>query len=108
MPQVHFIGEVEGATDFEFPNLYCKWSIMPTETEGDTWDEIGGEEQGQTQVDMSKALQDCVWAHPFDVHYACSTYVSTSFDVIFQVFRVCVLFVVCCILSYDDPIELES
>ena len=76
MPQVHFIGELEGGTDFEFPNLYCKWSITPTEMEGDTWDEIGGEEHGQTQVDMCKPLQDGVWAHPFDVHYACSTYVS--------------------------------
>ena len=28
MPEVHIIGELAGASQFERPNLYCKWKVV--------------------------------------------------------------------------------
>ena len=66
MPEVHIVGELLGAANFNLPNLFCRWTISP----GGEWSMLAGEERGQTQVDVGDGSGYTVWSHPVDVHYS--------------------------------------
>jgi B9 domain-containing protein 2 len=54
MPEVHIIGEIEGASGFSTPNLYCKWKIVSDDEQN--WTAIEGATEGQTQVDFPSVI----------------------------------------------------
>lgn len=49
MPEVHIVGEIEGATGFPTNNLFCKWKLI---TDAQFWELLEGLVEGQTQVDF--------------------------------------------------------
>ncbi|KAL7738958.1 hypothetical protein ACLKA6_001354 [Drosophila palustris] len=64
MAEVHIIGQISKAVDFDEPHLYCKWSLQS----GNAWRLVQGEVQGQTHV-ASHRLENCSdFAQPLDVH----------------------------------------
>lgn len=65
MAELHLIGEITNAIDFEEPNLFCKWSIQI----GNTWKIIEGQAEGRTHTDRNR-LEDkiSVFTSPLDVH----------------------------------------
>ena len=85
-PEVHFIGEIIGATELHVSNAFCRFSFES----GSAWELVGGcSAKGQTQVDFPTVSccfslvamhfsfsclwwQDgslFIWNHPFDLHY---------------------------------------
>jgi B9 domain-containing protein 2 len=48
MPELHIVGEIEGASGFPSQDLFCKWKIEADET---CWELLEGNVEGQTQVD---------------------------------------------------------
>ena len=65
-PQVHFIGEIKGATGFEQNRLFCKWSFKT----GVHWTLISGNETGETyEEETDDNDPNFFWDHPFDLHY---------------------------------------
>jgi len=74
IPELHFLGEICGATGFNYQHRFisvsCKWSI----DWGNSWSFIAGEYSGQTQYcsksSLSHADERVVWNHPIDVHFA--------------------------------------
>ena len=71
MPEVHVIGEVLGASDFEKSNLFCKYQFL---TKNDKWTVLDGISKGQTQLSLVEKFEKdvVVWNHPVDVYYATS------------------------------------
>ena len=65
VPEVHFIGEIEGCTGFG-KGVSCKWFI----DHGEGWDWIEGELGGQTHFDYPQEDDNAVWCHPLDAHFA--------------------------------------
>ncbi|XP_017835089.1 B9 domain-containing protein 2 [Drosophila busckii] len=64
MAEVHIIGQILKAVDFEEPHLFCKWNLLS----GSSWRLVQGEIQGQTAV-CSHRLQNCAdFSQPLDVH----------------------------------------
>ena len=84
------MGQLLGADNFEFPNMFCKWTLEA----GPNFRVLQGESSGQTQCDMPNVTsrpshatpsglmyaptlphhhpqegEGAVWAHPLDVHY---------------------------------------
>ena len=59
------VGELEGASEFECPNLYCKWSLQS----GSSWKVLGGATGGHTQTDAVRPGQ-CVMIPPGTRHRA--------------------------------------
>ena len=51
MAEVHLIGELEGASGFSCPNLFCRWKLA----HGSAWKVLEGRREGQTQVDHPQA-----------------------------------------------------
>jgi hypothetical protein len=54
MPEVHIVGEIEGASGFPSNNLFCKWKIVTNADDSNRWERLEGETEGQTQVDFPK------------------------------------------------------
>lgn len=48
MAELHIIGQITGAADFPFPNIFCKYAL---ET-GTNFRVLQGQTAGQTQCDM--------------------------------------------------------
>jgi B9 domain-containing protein 2 len=69
MASVHFIGYLQGASDFSSLNLCCKYKIIA----GDEWKLLEGENTGQTQVDFPADSFYSVWSQPIDIHYEAKT-----------------------------------
>ncbi|XP_031616405.1 B9 domain-containing protein 2 isoform X1 [Contarinia nasturtii] len=68
MAELHLIGQILSACDFEEPTLFCKWSIQY----GSNWKHIEGYLEGQTATCTNKFENTyCAFAHPIDVHLAC-------------------------------------
>lgn len=67
MAEVHIIGEVREAIDFNDSTLFCKWSFIT----GSSWKLIQGEIEGQT-ITSTDILGERVskFSHPLDVHLA--------------------------------------
>ena len=97
MAEVHFIGQVVGATDFfPYKSLFCKVNYLPNAggafnktylqwlsnkvdymfqwsihtSGGGAWRLLQGLREGQTQVDNPGDEDFTCWSHPVDVHYA--------------------------------------
>jgi B9 domain-containing protein 2 len=69
MPEVHVIGEIQGATGFPDPSTFCRWKIV---SPGDGWELLEGADNGHTQTDCPADGEFTVYAHPVDVHYKVS------------------------------------
>lgn len=67
MPEVHFVGQILGCSDFDQRKLCCQWKIV---TDSEHWNLLEGMPDGQTHVDDSQNSNSVVWCHPFDIHYA--------------------------------------
>ena len=72
MAELHIIGELVGATNFKYNDLFCMYSM----NKGRHWTHVSGQERGQTQVDARGQDQMNVWAHPIDLHYSTSVCVG--------------------------------
>eukprot|EP01116_Phalansterium_solitarium_P002649 TRINITY_DN12798_c0_g1_i1.p1 TRINITY_DN12798_c0_g1~~TRINITY_DN12798_c0_g1_i1.p1 ORF type:complete len:177 (-),score=16.33 TRINITY_DN12798_c0_g1_i1:124-654(-) len=70
MPEVHFIGELQGASGFPASELFCKYKFV---LDDDNWELLEGVMEGQTQVDNPQESDESVWAHPIDVHLKASS-----------------------------------
>ncbi|XP_017152214.1 B9 domain-containing protein 2 [Drosophila miranda] len=67
MAEVHIIGQILKAVDFDEPHLFCTWTLQS----GSTWRLIQGEIHGQTHV-SSNRLESCSdFAAPLDIHLSC-------------------------------------
>ena len=64
MPEVHFIGEVLGATGFG-AGVTCKFRFEA----GKHWSLLSGADVGQTHVIYAEDDQLACWNHPVDLHY---------------------------------------
>jgi B9 domain-containing protein 2 len=68
MAEIHIIGQIVGATEFDKDDLFCVYSV----NKGRNWVHVSGEEKGETQVDERGEDGMNVWAHPIDLHYSTS------------------------------------
>lgn len=66
MAEVHIVGEIIGASGYEFTSLFCKYSFEV----GSNFRLIEGQISGQTHCDMPMEDEMAVLTHPLDVHYA--------------------------------------
>ena len=68
MAEVHLIGELVGASDFQEDSLFCKWSVVT----GGSWKVLQGLREGQTHVDGPSYGDGSQpkWGHPIDLHLA--------------------------------------
>eukprot|EP01135_Chromosphaera_perkinsii_P002039 Nk52_evm86s215 gene=Nk52_evmTU86s215 len=66
MAEVHLIGEICGASEFEYSGLFCVWGINA----GPSWRLLEGLDEGRTQVDNADCGMISSWTHPIDIHYA--------------------------------------
>mmetsp|Transcript_7657 Transcript_7657/g.12155 ORF Transcript_7657/g.12155 Transcript_7657/m.12155 type:complete len:189 (+) Transcript_7657:119-685(+) len=75
MAEVHVVGSLVGAEDFDESSLFCKWSIITDDgrTDNKRWNLLEGVAAGQTQVDVAKGGTMAVWSFPLDLHYSTST-----------------------------------
>ncbi|XP_030556133.1 B9 domain-containing protein 2 [Drosophila novamexicana] len=64
MAEVHIIGQILKAVDFDEPHLYCKWSLQS----GNAWRLVQGELQGQTHVSSHRLQNSSDFAQPLDIH----------------------------------------
>lgn len=91
MAELHIFGQILSATDFEEPNLYCKWSIqigelylfaktwyflnvpmnVPFAILGSCWKYIEGHYEGQTAINCNRLENISIFAAPIDLHLAC-------------------------------------
>lgn len=70
MAEVHIIGQIDQAEDFEDRSLFVKWII----NSGPLWTLLEGFNQGQTALSIRSDTGDTSeqvhpWSHPIDVHY---------------------------------------
>jgi hypothetical protein len=67
-PQVHLIGEIKGATNFDSARLFCKFEIKC----GYNWTLLAGHDSGETYEEIRDEIGSfALWDHPFDLHYKC-------------------------------------
>lgn len=64
--QVHFIGEITGASGFKHRSLYCRWRLL---ADNPGWALVKGRHAGCTQVSGPELPEDgmTVWEHPLDI-----------------------------------------
>lgn len=69
MAEVHLIGQIVEANDFEDRSLFAKWST----SSGSCWKLLEGKTEGQTQLTTKvvdeEGKQRHSWSHPIDIHY---------------------------------------
>jgi B9 domain-containing protein 2 len=68
-PEVHFIGEIVGGSNFNGKGMSCKFTVEF----GKNWDLLSGEIMGQTQYGNADPDDLTSWNHPIDLHMATST-----------------------------------
>lgn len=87
MAEIHIIGQILHAIDFEQPNLFCKWSIqfgkfrklsfdwirneISSNAKGSNWKQVEGYIEGQTATCRGRFNGRSSFAHPIDVHLSC-------------------------------------
>ncbi|XP_024942931.1 tectonic-3 [Cephus cinctus] len=69
MAELHIIGQISSAKNFEQPHLFCKWSFHT----GGGWKLISGNIEGQTQECCDSYTESPVFDHPLDLHYTTQT-----------------------------------
>ncbi|XP_050096216.1 B9 domain-containing protein 2 [Anopheles aquasalis] len=67
MAELHVIGELRTAVDFEEPNLFCRWSVQF----GSSWKVIEGYAEGQSCCSTARIEQRSDFCTPIDLHLAC-------------------------------------
>uniref|UniRef100_A0A915ERN0 B9 domain-containing protein 2 n=1 Tax=Ditylenchus dipsaci TaxID=166011 RepID=A0A915ERN0_9BILA len=68
MAEVHIFGQIESAESFPDNRLSCRWTLRLA----GGWRLIEGDQEGQTQTDLSE-LDKAYFAHPIDIHLATRT-----------------------------------
>lgn len=85
MAELHIIGQIVKAIEFEEPKLFCKWSIQIGKKRtlllrfsqayllvfgflGSSWKVVEGESEGQTVTALDRLEESSTFAHPIDVH----------------------------------------
>ena len=53
-PQIHFIGEIKGASGFEGNRLFCKYSVRC----GHHWTLLSGKSEGETYEEIKDETED--------------------------------------------------
>lgn len=55
MAEVHIIGQLLGAQEFDSTSLFCKWAVLADDgvADSDKWTLLEGVDKGQTQVDVA-------------------------------------------------------
>lgn len=67
MAEVHIIGQIIDATDFDDRSLFAKWTINA----GSRWNALEGFTAGQTHLTYKSPIDETYsWSHPIDVHYS--------------------------------------
>lgn len=64
MAELHLVGQLLSARDFDATQLFCKWSIQF----GANWQAIEGACAGTTATSVARLGGDIAFAHPLDVH----------------------------------------
>uniref|UniRef100_A0A182XCT8 B9 domain-containing protein 2 n=1 Tax=Anopheles quadriannulatus TaxID=34691 RepID=A0A182XCT8_ANOQN len=64
MAELHIIGELQTALDFEEPNLFCRWSIQY----GSHWKAVEGHTEGQSCCSTARIEQRSEFGTPIDLH----------------------------------------
>ncbi|XP_046961079.1 B9 domain-containing protein 2-like isoform X2 [Vanessa cardui] len=68
MAELHIIGQLQSASDFNDPNsLFCRYSFQT----GPNWTLISGLSEGQTAAGKENFKKNIDWVHPLDLHYVC-------------------------------------
>ncbi|XP_062549841.1 B9 domain-containing protein 2 [Armigeres subalbatus] len=67
MAELHILGELCHASDFEEPNLFCRWSVQF----GSCWKVIEGHSEGQTCASTARIERKSHFSTPIDLHLAC-------------------------------------
>ncbi|XP_058799488.1 B9 domain-containing protein 2-like [Phymastichus coffea] len=81
MAELHLIGTITSARNFQRSRLFCKWSFST----GSGWKIINGNDEGQTQECCDPYSNEPIWDHPVDIHFATQT-LQGSPKVLLQVF----------------------
>lgn len=81
MAELHIIGQIASAKDFEQLRLLCKWSFHA----GTGWKILNGNHEGQTQECCDFYTNEPVWDHPLDLHYG-TTSLQGSPKLLLQLF----------------------
>lgn len=92
MAEIHLIGQIHSAVNFEEPNLFCKWSFQfgkfflffcyiisgfshcaefSEKNLGSNWKLIEGVIEGQTATSRGRIANESAFVHPIDIHLAC-------------------------------------
>lgn len=67
MAEVHIIGQIVEAVDFDDRSLFVKWSF----NSGSSWKVLEGFTEGQTHLSTRNSVGTShFWSHPIDVHYS--------------------------------------
>ena len=75
---LYIIGQIESASDFVEPNLFCKWSLQF----GANWSCVEGLTEGQTVSDTSiVGNKRSLFSYPLDIHLSCRGVQVSSEDV---------------------------
>lgn len=90
MAELHIIGQILSACNFEEPNLFCKWSIQfgkffdkekktvfqilffaSADATGSNWKSVEGDCEGTTATCRGRIEPISSFSHPIDLHLAC-------------------------------------
>lgn len=84
MAELHIIGQILSACNFEEPNLFCKWSIQFGKSlkkrnrkpslnpvAGSNWKSVEGDCEGTTATCRGRIEPISSFSHPIDLHLAC-------------------------------------
>ncbi|PNH06038.1 B9 domain-containing protein 2 [Tetrabaena socialis] len=65
---LHILGEIVGASGFQFPMLFCRWQLLYEPSK--SWQVLRGQQQGTTHACCSAVgeVDLVVWEHPLDIH----------------------------------------
>lgn len=65
MAELHILGNIQGASNFKYQSLFCRYSFQA----GPNWTVVSGLPEGQTVSGQLGSSQSAVWSHPLDIHY---------------------------------------
>ncbi|XP_058464972.1 B9 domain-containing protein 2 [Malaya genurostris] len=67
MAELYILGQLCKASDYDEPNLFCKWSIQF----GSGWKVIEGHSEGQSCASTARVERCSYFSTPLDLHLAC-------------------------------------
>ncbi|XP_053687036.1 B9 domain-containing protein 2 [Sabethes cyaneus] len=67
MAELYVFGELCHASEYEEPNLFCKWSVQF----GSCWKVVEGHSEGQSSASSARVERRSYFSTPIDLHLAC-------------------------------------